>query len=177
LVAFTNIGAKGIIHLIKLFLNIKNGKMKKKIITVLTAFVLITSALFANGDINEIPVRVSDAFHQSFSQARDIRWENLGNYYKVTFREMSKTMFVFYSDEADLMGTAMNTLSDKLPDALQTGLKTWLQNYWITDLAKYQVADNVGFLVTLENADKKIVLKTVNNQPWQIYSKESKEIQ
>jgi hypothetical protein len=148
--------------------------MKKKIISLLAGFVLITGALFANSGTSTIPVSVSDAFLQNFSQARDIRWEALGSYYKVTFRDMSKTIYAFYSDEADFMGSASNTLSDKLPDSLQAGLKTWLQNYWITDLAKYQVAGKPGFLVTLENADKKMVLKSADNQHWQIYSKETK---
>src|ERR1700759_2951466 len=148
--------------------------MKKKIISMLAAFVLITGTLFANSGTNTVPVSVSDAFHQNFSQARDIRWEALGSYYKVTFRDMSKTMYAFYSDEADFMGSALNTLSDKLPDSLQAGLKNWLQNYWITDLAKYQVAGKVGYLVTLDNAEKKIVLKSTDSQHWQIYSKEIK---
>jgi len=150
--------------------------MKKKIISMLAALVLITGTVFANGDKNAIPVTVSDAFRQSFYLATDIRWENFGTYYKVTFLEMNKTMSVFYSDEADVMGTTSNTLSDKLPDALQARLKSWLQNYWITDLAKYQVGDKPGFLVTLENADKKVVLKSTDNQHWQIYSRGTKDL-
>jgi hypothetical protein len=83
-------------------------------------------------------------------------------------------MYAFYSDDAEFMGTAKNVLSDKLPDALQTEVKNKFQAYWITDLVNYQVAGKNGFLATIENANEKIVLKTDNNQHWQVYSKESK---
>ena len=72
------------------------------------------------------------------------------------------------------MGIAKNVLSDKLPVLLQAGLKNKYPDFWITDLAKYDIADNTGFLVTIENANEKIVLKTNDNQHWQVYSREIK---
>jgi hypothetical protein len=83
-------------------------------------------------------------------------------------------MYVFYSDNAELMGIAKNVLSDKLPALLQAGLKKKYPEFWITGLSKYVIADKTGFLVTIENADEKIVLKTDDNQHWQVYSKEIK---
>jgi hypothetical protein len=83
-------------------------------------------------------------------------------------------MYVFYSDNAELMGIAKNVLSDKLPALLQAGLKNKYPEFWITGLAKYVIADKTGFFVTIENADEKIVLKTNDNQHWQVYSKEIK---
>jgi hypothetical protein len=148
--------------------------MKKKIVTLMAAFVLVANVIFANTGKNSVPESVAYAFSQSFSHAKVIHWDNFAGYYKATFMQRGKTMYAFYSDDAEFIGTAKNVLSDKLPDVLQTGVKNKFQGYWITDLANYQVAGKDGFLVTIENANEKIVLKTDYNQHWQVYSKASK---
>jgi hypothetical protein len=148
--------------------------MKKKIVTLMAALVLVVNMLFANTGGNLIPESVLSAFNQRFSNAKEIHWDGLDNYYKVTFSQNGHMLYVFYSDQAEYMGIAKNILSDKLPDLLITGIKNKYQGYWISDLAQYSVVDKTGFLVTLENADEKIVLKTNDNLHWQVYSKESK---
>jgi hypothetical protein len=145
--------------------------MKKKIIMLAAAFVLVTNVIFANSDKARIPESVASAFTSTFAHVRDVRWENFGNYFKASFIQKGKTMYAFYSDNAEFMGVAKNILSDGLPGMLQAEIKSKYPGYWITDLAKYQVGDKNGFLITLENADKKIVLKTEDNQHWQIYTK------
>ena len=44
----------------------------------------------------------------------------------------------------------------------------------ITDLANYEVAGKNGFLITIENADEKLVLKSMDSQHWQVYSRKTK---
>ena len=148
--------------------------MKKKILTLLAAFVLVANILFANTRENPVPEPVVSAFSGSFSSAKEVHWEGFGNYYKATFSQNGNALYVFYSDNAEFMGIANNVLSDKLPGLLQTGIKNKYQGYWITDLVKYNVAGKTGFLVTIENANEKIVLKTNSNQHWQVYFKKTK---
>jgi hypothetical protein len=148
--------------------------MKKKIVTLMAAFVLVANITFANTRENPVPEPVVSAFTGSFSGAKEVRWESYGSYYKATFKQNGKALYVFYSDNAEFMGIANNIVSDKLPDLLQAGIKNKYQGYWITELVKYYVADKTGFLVTVENADEKIVLKTNDNQHWQVYSKKTK---
>ena len=148
--------------------------MKKKIITWLAAFLLIANILLANTRETVVPETVTSAFNNNFSQATDVRWEGWGDYYKATFRQNDHTLYVFFSDNAELMGIAKNVLSDKLPVLLQTDLKNKYPDFWITELAKYVIAEKTGFLVTIENTDKKIVLKAMDNRHWQVYSTEAK---
>lgn len=148
--------------------------MKKKIVTLITAFVLIANLLFANAGKIQIPESVISEFGKTFSNAKEVRWEDFGNYFKATFLQTGKTWYAFYSDNAEFMGVAKNLLSDKLPDLLQTEIKTKFQGYWITDLAGFHVGDKAGFIVTLENTDQKIVLTAGNNKHWQIHSRENK---
>jgi hypothetical protein len=148
--------------------------MKKKIITWMAAFLLIANILLANTRETMVPETVAAAFNSNFSQATEVRWEGWGNYYKATFTQNDHTLYVFFSDNAELMGIAKNVLSDKLPVLLQEGLKNKYPDFWITELAKYVISDKTGFLITIENADEKIVLKAMDNQHWQVYSKEIK---
>ena len=148
--------------------------MKKKIVTLVAAFVLIANILFANTRKNLIPESVVSEFSSTFLCAEEVHWQDFGNYYKAEFRQNGDQVYVFYSDEAEFMGIAKNILSDKLPDLLRASVKNKYPSYWITDLARYDIADKAGFLVTIENADEKIVLKTNDSQHWQVYSKELK---
>lgn len=148
--------------------------MKKKMIMLAAAFILTANAIFAESDRTRIPESVASAFTSEFVHVRDVRWENFGNYFKASFIQRGKTVYAFYSDNAEFMGVAKNILSDRLPGMLQTEIKNKYPGYWITDLATYQVGDKDGFLVTLENADQKIVLKTQDNQHWKVYTKELK---
>jgi hypothetical protein len=148
--------------------------MKKKLITLVAAFILITNAIFANTATNPVPASVESAFRQNFHHVTQVLWDSFGNYYKATVSDKSNTMYVFYSENAELMGMGRNVLSDRLPEVLQSDIKSRFQEYWITDLVQYKVADKNGYLITVENADKKFVLKSEDNQHWQIYSKENK---
>ncbi len=107
--------------------------------------------------------------------AKKVTWENFGNYFKATFWFKGKTIYAFYSEDGEFMGDAKNVLSDKLPEVLLTEIKTKFQGYWITDLSEYHVNDKNSFLVTLENADQKVVLKADNNQHWLLYTKGEKK--
>ena len=149
--------------------------MKKKIITLTTALVLIANIMFANTGKNSVPEFVLSAFDQTFSHAKEVNWENFGNYFKATFWQKGKTEYAYYSDNGEFMAVAKNILSDKLPEALRTELKNKFQGYWITDLAEYRISDKDGFVITLENADNKIVLKADYSQHWRLYTKGNKK--
>ena len=148
--------------------------MKKKILTCMAAFLLMANILLANTRDTMVPESVATAFSYNFSYATEVQWEGWGNYYKATFVQNDHTMYVFYSDDAELMGIAKNITFDELPVLLQAGLKNKYPEFWITELAKYVIADKTGFLVTIENADEKIVLRTNDSRHWQVYSKEIK---
>ena len=45
---------------------------------------------------------------------------------------------------------------------------------WITDLFGYHNMDEKGFVITLESADKVVVLKAVGEEGWRVYKTTSK---
>jgi len=143
--------------------------MKKIILTLISAFVLtITVGYAANKDGN-IPQYVESAFNSNFNFAKNVQWQKMDNYYEVIFNQHGRTLFAFYSEDADFMGIANYILSDRLPVTLKSDLKTKYTNYWISDLFTYSINDKPGYVVTLENADQKIMLKSDNGKTWHLY--------
>ncbi len=143
--------------------------MKKIILTLMTAFVLTITAGYAANKDGNVPQYVESAFNSNFNHAKNVQWQKMDNYYEVIFNQMGKTMFAFYSEDADFMGLANYILSDKLPVALKADLKSRYGDYWISDLFTYSINEKPGYVVTLENADQKIMLKSVNGKTWHLY--------
>lgn len=142
--------------------------MKKRIVILAAFFILGLSASYAKD--GRIPDPVASEFGTHFSNARNVKWEQIGSYYRVTFDELGTTLFAFYTEDADLMGIANYELSDKLPASLRSEIKNKYGDYWITDLFRYSVKDTRGYFIELENADRKIMLKSDGNQKWYIYN-------
>jgi len=61
-----------------------------------------------------------------------------------------------------------------LPVNLQNNLKTTYSKYWISDLFEVANHDGTSYYVTLEDGDKKIVLKSANGSDWNTYKKDRK---
>lgn len=148
--------------------------MKKKIMMLMGAFILICSISFANGSSYEIPAIISSNFTRHFAQAKNVSWEKMDNYYKASFELNSMVLFAFYGNDKHFIGIAHNLSSDKLPLMLQADLKINYSGYWITDLVEYSVNHMPGYSVTLENADQKITLKSDNLSHWDVSTKISK---
>jgi len=116
-----------------------------------------------------VPVPVKAQFTQQFAQARDVRWEEGKDFFKATFEDWGRTLFAFYSGNGDLMGVATNLSASSLPERLQAQIKKSYTGYWITDLFGFHNQDEKGFVVTLESADRVVVLKAAGDESWSVY--------
>jgi hypothetical protein len=144
--------------------------MKKTLIALaFTMLGLAGSTYAADPKSMPVPVRVEAQFSQQFAHAMDVRWEEGKNFFKATFENWGRTLFAFYAGNGDLMGVATNLSSSTLPEPLQTQIKQSYSGYWITDLFGYHNVNEKGFVVTLENADKIVVLKAVSDDRWSVY--------
>jgi len=59
----------------------------------------------------------------------------------------------------------------QLPHKLQNGLKKSYKDFWISDLFEVRNSDEHSYYVTLENADAKIVLRSVDKTNWRLFEK------
>jgi K+-transporting ATPase A subunit len=143
--------------------------MKKKILILAASFLLILTTSFAKSTESYVPENVSAEFNRSFSFASNVNWENVSGFYKVSFTIFNKTLFAFYTDDAEFMGIAINMPVDQLPAALQSKLKTDYSNYWVTDLFKVDGSVVTGYYITLSSADRKIMLRSAGSNEWTFY--------
>ena len=143
--------------------------MKKLIVLLAVSLLLFATTTYARTIDPTVPEFINTEFSRDFSQAKDVKWDIGNQFFKATFDLQGKVVFAFYTDNADLMGIATNLRSDWLPRSLSTKIKTSYANYWITDLFKYKTGDEDGFVITLENPDKVVILKSVSAKEWNVY--------
>jgi hypothetical protein len=145
--------------------------MKKTLFTFAISMLGFAGSSFAATpkSTDPVPANVESEFSVQFTTAMDVRWEEGKNFFKATFEDWGRTLFAFYADNGDLMGVASNLSTTTLPERLRTQVRKSYAGYWVTDLFGYHNADEKGFVITLENADKVIVLKAMGNEGWSVY--------
>jgi hypothetical protein len=140
--------------------------MKKMMLTL--AIAVSTLSAFAREE--KVAPKVLDAFKNEFNTAKEVEWTVGTTYYMATFNYNDKYVFAYYNADGVLLGLTRYISSADLPMVLQNNLKKEYSDYWISDL--FEVAKNgvTLYYVTLESADKKIVLQSSGNQ-WDEYRK------
>jgi hypothetical protein len=141
--------------------------MKKMMLTL--AIAISTLSAFAVEE--KVSPKVLDAFKNEFNTAKEVEWTVGNTYYMATFTYNDKYVFAYYTADGVLLGLSHYISPAELPMALQNSLKKDYSNFWISDL--FEVAKNgkTEYYVTLENADKKIVLQSSGSNEWEEYRK------
>ena len=146
----------------------------KKMILSLAAVITMGFSVFANENDNVATQQARDAFKKDFTTASDIRWEQKSNLLKATFSLNGQILTAYYFPNGDLQAVVRNITSDQLPLNLLTSLRRDYTAYWITDLFEISTNGETTYYVSIENSDKKIVLKSDDISSWDVYSKERK---
>ena len=132
---------------------------------------IVISTLSAFAVEEKVSPKVLDAFKNEFNTAKEVEWTVGSTYYMATFTYNDKYVFAYYTIDGILLGLSHYISPAELPMALQNNLKKNYSDYWVSDL--FEVAKNgkTEYYVTLENADKKIVLQSSGSNDWQGYRK------
>lgn len=145
--------------------------MKQMILTLAVA----VSSLFAYAGAENANVdsQVLNAFQNEFNAAKEVKWTESSDYYKASFIFNGQYVAAFYSHDGELMGVTRYITSLELPIKLQASLKKSYSAFWISDLFEVSNSEGTSYYVTLENADKKVVLKSGGNS-WDVYKSTEK---
>ena len=146
--------------------------MKKSILTIVTIVMLSITNLFANS--TEVSSKVLREFEKEYATAKDASWEINKNYVKVTFVNVDQVMSVYYGTDGTKLATSRNIRSNQLPIKLQVDLKKIQQKSWISDLFEFYSENESGYYVTLENADEKMIYRSLEGGAWEVFSRERK---
>jgi hypothetical protein len=147
--------------------------MKQVILSIATMLMMGISAFAGvNDGVNEHAVQ---SFKKDFVNATNISWEQKQDYVKVTFSLNDQVLFAYYNNNGDLQAVVRNITSTQLPISLLSDLKKDYNEFWISDLFEIASEDQTTYYVTLENANKKIVLKSEGSSNWTVFSKTKKD--
>jgi hypothetical protein len=146
----------------------------KKIFLSLAAVALMGISAFANGNDEIVSQKTLAAFKSDFTNATHTTWEQKDGFIKATFSFNGQVLFAYYDKDGQLKAVVRNIVSDKLPLNLLASLKNDYADYWITDLFEISADNETTYYVTLENAGKKVVLKSDGSAYWNVFSKEKK---
>lgn len=149
--------------------------MKKVILSLVTVLMIGISAFASkNDEVNQLAV---SNFHKEFASARNIVWDQRQDYLKVTFTMNEQVLFAYYNNNGELQAVVRNLVSSQLPINLLSDMKKDYNGFWISDLFEVASDNETTYYVTMENADKKIVLRSNGAESWSVYAKTKKDVQ
>jgi len=149
----------------------------KKIFLSLAAVALMGISAFANGNDEIVSQKTLAAFKSDFTSASHTVWEHKDGFTKATFSFNGQVLCAYYDDnDGQLKAVVRNIVSDQLPLNLLASLKKDYADYWITDLFEISADNETTYYVTVENGDKKIVLKSDGASYWNVFNKQKKTL-
>jgi len=144
----------------------------KKILLVLG--LVATMGVCSAYPSERVSQKVLASFKTEFTNAKDVEWDTGSNYFRATFTMNDQRVFAFYNVEGELLSVARYISSIQLPINLFSELKNNYSKYWISDLFEVSNSEGLHYYVTLETADSKLVMHSVNGGSWSTYSKNKK---
>ena len=144
----------------------------KKILLVLG--LVATMGVCSAYPSERVSQKVLASFKTEFTNAKDVEWDTGSNYFRATFTMNDQRVFAFYNVEGELLSVARYISSIQLPINLFSDLKNNYSKYWISDLFEVSNSEGLHYYVTLETADSKLVMHSVNGGSWSTYSRNKK---
>jgi hypothetical protein len=144
----------------------------KKILITLAIIIKLTADTFATEE--KVNPAVLHAFNSKFPNAQEVSWVAGDKYYKAAFSYYGTWMSAWYTTTGKFISVTRNFSSTELPLYLRNSLKTRYAGYWITDLVEESGKSGFSYYITIENADKRIVLKSKSGDDWETYNEYEK---
>ena len=130
--------------------------------------ILTIGNAFAEDKFADVEKSVLASFKTDFAGAKNVSWKEINGLEKATFTLGYQVLFAYYQPGGELVATTRNLLSDQLPIRLQMELKKGYSNFWITELFEVSFDDDTSYYLTLQDASRTVVLKSVSLCAWEI---------
>ena len=145
--------------------------MKKRIFALATLLTLICSATFAATTNDYVNQKVLAAFTAQFASAKTVSWNKTNTYLKATFTMNDQSMFAYFLESGELVGISRNIKTNQLPINLETSLNDYKVKGWIIELFEFASESNTNYFATIENANEKLLIKSLGDNSWIVYKK------
>ncbi len=107
----------------------------KKLVTILTATVILFSTSAFASDGEKVNARVIESFFNDFSAASNVSWERSSDFSFATFTINSIEVNAAYNEAGELVGTSRPMESSQLPLSVTMALTKRFQGYNISKKA------------------------------------------
>ena len=141
----------------------------KQIFTLL----LLTIGMFAKSNPTKPEPAAAKAFEATYGKQTSAAWSCTTKGCEVQFELKGQVITAVYSHAGKLRWYERHIPSTQLPVALQMAMKSYMGNYWISDVKEQSGKAGTAYTVTMENATSKLVLTNTGNQ-WQVTKKSVK---
>src|SRR5688500_11990762 len=131
----------------------------KKLLSLLPVLLIFAATSFATPASDPSSKKVTETFTKLFAAAQSVQWQQTSTFMKAQFQVNGLYLSAYFTPDAEFMGVSRNLTSTQLPLHLLADLKKNYSQYWITELFEYATANADDYYVTLESADKTIILK------------------
>jgi len=135
----------------------------KKIVTMITAAVLLSTAVFAN-DGNKVSNRVRLAFQHDFAAATQVNWEVKNNFYFAEFKVGNTTFSAAYDEDAVLVASSRTIQLQLLPMAVTQELQRRYAGYTVAkNITELVFQNETNYYITAANEKQVLYLKASAN--------------
>lgn len=131
--------------------------------------VLLSATLFAkSAPVQGKPAEPAalQAFEASYGKNKTAVWTCTAQGCQVEFEHKGQYITAVYNLSGKLRFYKKHILSTQLPVSLQLALKNRMNGYWISDVQETSARSGATYLLTLENASKKVTLNA-SSGVWQ----------
>lgn len=148
--------------------------MKKKTLALLVLGMIMINTTFANDIHINVNKKVLTAFENKFINPSEVSWVKINDYYKASFQSNGQRLNAFFSEEGEMFGVSRNLLTTELPINLQEALAKKYSAFWVSDLFEYASNGESKYYVTIEDADKEVLLMSIDTWDWTVFTKKNK---
>ena len=110
-------------------------------------------------------------FQKTFRDATNVEWTEVGALYRVQFNYNSQLLYAFYNSEGYRVCVGKTISLKELPVLLQAEVQKRFSAYEVTDLFELSSDTGTSYYVTIADKKKRMILQSVNNISWTVYSK------
>ena len=141
--------------------------LRTKLIAIAALVLTMGSTNSFAGPAHGLNGQVSSAFQKDFNKAELMDYNISKDYTRLTLKVNDMIVFAYYSENGELLAVTRNIKSTQLPLPLLLDLKRNYGGYWITELFELSSGGQTSYYMTVENADKKLNLRAVDNDSWE----------
>jgi len=144
----------------------------KKLMTMITAAVLLLSTSAFATESNEVNAKVKNAFQKDFSKATAVNWQTKENFYFAEFTVNDNKLSAAYNEDGQLVATSRTIKLDQLPLAVTLALNEKYAGYSFSgNVTEVSYEKQTSYYLVVANEKQRLQIKANANGDISVESK------